>query len=314
MAGAVIIPRDVIEQLSSDPELLALMVFFVSRARYTPGKAAKGTDLRPGQLAIGKRLIAGQFRWTESKAYRAMTRLQDRNLIELRANREGTIVTLCNSERYRRFGKRVRTKSEPGPNPFRADGELTPNSDRTPIEKELKKKAPPPTPSDLDRWQEVGEKLRSRKVSCDADAIATAQTRGLTPHDVDRLIGEFDQNPDAWGPGALFDRITGKRSDWPPAAAKVQREQDRQRSLAGHLTLVANREQDDQRKLADDAWFAEMTAKHGRDVDQMTDAEIIGRLGDNKLLLTMYREKGRCRTIREQLFHSLENSPTEAVA
>ena len=244
MAGSVIIPRDVIEQLVNEPELLALMIILVARARYTPGSAAKGTELRPGQLATGKRAIASQFKWTESKAYRALKRLQERNLIELTANRDGTIVTLCNSERYRQFSKRKRTSNEPSADGSRTAIETKSNQDRTPIGKERMKKAPPPSPSGelpLERsgWSEVGEELGVLGISRVDDAVETARARRLSVEDVRSLIAEWRQHEGAWGVGALYQRLTGELAAWPEAAEKFRREQSRQASFDGHLANVA---------------------------------------------------------------------------
>lgn len=319
MAGSVIIPRDVIEQLCSDPELLALMIVLVARARYTPGNAAKGTELRPGQLATGKRAIASQFKWTESKAYRAMKRLQERNLIELTSNREGTIVTLCNSERYRRFGKRKRTSNELPAEVSRTASETKSNQNRTPKEKELMKKAPPPNPSEqlpLDQnvWVEVGKELRGLGISCVDDAVETARARGLLIDDVRTLIAEWRQHAGAWGVGALYQRLTGQLAVWPEAAEKFRREQSRQISMDGHLAIVAAREAGQKRSADDHAWMDRLKTKHRATIQAMSAADVEKRLAGNQLLLAMYRSRGLCPLVLESLCTSLEESREGAVA
>lgn len=319
MAGSVIIPRDVIEQLVNEPELLALMIVLVARARYTPGNAAKGTELRPGQLATGKRAIASQFKWTESKAYRALKRLQERNLIELTANREGTIVTLCNSERYRQFGKRKRTSSEPPADGSRTAIETKSNQDRTPYKKGIKKQAPPPSPSgevplEPSGWTAVGGELRALGISRVDDAVETARARRLSVEEVRSLIAEWRQHEGAWGVGALYQRLTGELAAWPEAAEKFRREQSRLASFDGHLANVAARKAGEKRSADDHAWLDQLKGKHRAKIEAMSNEDIERRLAGNKPLLAMFRSKGICHLVLDELYAALEEELEEAVA
>ncbi|MAT71201.1 MAG: hypothetical protein CMJ58_16950 [Planctomycetaceae bacterium] len=123
MGGALIIPREVIQTLAGEPDLLALWVYLADRAAWKPSVAPKGQALEKGQLVTSKAAIRRVFGWTESKTWRGLKRLQERNVIELKANRRGTIVTLCRWELYERLPEGRRTKSEPKPNRNRTETE-----------------------------------------------------------------------------------------------------------------------------------------------------------------------------------------------
>lgn len=123
MGGALIIPREVIQTLAPEPDLLALWVYLAERAAWKPRVAPKGQALNKGQLVTSKLALSRQFKWTESKTWRGLKRLQERNVIELKANRRGTIVTLCRWELYERLPEGRRTESEPKPNRKRTETE-----------------------------------------------------------------------------------------------------------------------------------------------------------------------------------------------
>lgn len=111
-SGSIIFPRDVISELQSKPELLALMTVLVARARFKATESERGQSLKPGQALAGKRELSRLFGWSESRAYRALKRLQGLDLIELTSDRRGSVVTVSDWSRYSSLPKRKRTNSE----------------------------------------------------------------------------------------------------------------------------------------------------------------------------------------------------------
>ena len=222
--GVIILPRDVIEQLLEELELLVLMVFLVSCARYKPGRSPRGQHLVPGQAVVGKRKLGDLLGWTSSRAYRALKRLEERGLIELKADRRGTVVTISNWESYSRLPKRRRTNSGPRLDRERTNGEPESEQPRTQTKAvgsrqntsslSSSSEATIP-PASVQPWNEVEEGLRERGVSSAKDAVERAQRNGVTPESAQQVLTQFDDASGAYGAGALFKRVTGALTDWP---------------------------------------------------------------------------------------------------
>lgn len=123
MAGVLILPRDTINMLAAEPDLLALWVYLANRAAYKPCIAPKGTRLTKGQLVTSKAAITKLFGWTESKSRRGLERLRDRTVIELKGSRAGTVVTMCNWDSYRLPPPTEKQSTEPKPNQNRNETE-----------------------------------------------------------------------------------------------------------------------------------------------------------------------------------------------
>lgn len=222
--GSIILPRAKLAQLEGDVELLGFFVELVQRARFKAGVAPDGSPLNPGQLVTGKRHLAALTKQTESWCFRALRRLQTRTLIELEANRLGTVVTIVDWPGYASFSGAPRTAIEPKTNRSRTEVEPKVNQNRTPKKKEGKKKEekkpPPPAPSAancaLTSWVEVEAELKKCGVSAVAGAVGAAQRNGLSLEAATEIVAEYHAKRGAWSPGALHGRFNGSLSAWPP--------------------------------------------------------------------------------------------------
>jgi hypothetical protein len=158
----------------------------------------------------------------------------------------------------------------------------------------------------------VAEELRLIGVSRADDAVATAQARRLSVSDVRTLIAEWQGNAGAWGVGALYQRLTGQMSAWPPAAADYTRARAREASLRNHEAVVAERLAGERRQQADDELFAERDARHRSTIEAMKPEEVDAAL-DNPALVRIHRERGRSsRMVRERLFDAIERGGATA--
>jgi hypothetical protein len=94
---------------------------------------------------------------------------------------------------------------------------------------------PPPTsppahhaaPPDSSMWEEeegLAAELASLGVNAASAALKAARGRGLTAADVRALAAEFRTSGAAYGPGALYRRLTGELATWPVAeSGRVKR-------------------------------------------------------------------------------------------
>lgn len=216
---------------------------------------------------------------------------------------------------------RHRMKSNAASNAPRNAASVTKSA---PTQPNTTQQSPPPTPSINaqaasgveERWGEVGRKLRDRGISCEADAVATADARGLTPGDVLDLIDEWDRNEGAYGPGALFQRITGQLRSWPPAAAGFERTRAREQTFRSHQAVVAEREAGQHRRALDNQRLAALNAKHGATIAAMSADDVVAAL-ESPQLVARYRSSGVTGLVRDRLFDVLEEAAganTEATA
>lgn len=323
----VIIPREAISQLEHEADLLALYTWLLSKGRYKPGsKTPKGQVLEPGQTVTGKRHIATLFGWTESKAYRAMKRLASRNLIEIKANRNGCIVSLVGWPFYMASQSSQRTETEPKSKHDRTETDPRSNRNRTHTNKEEGIKNLPPAPS-CERtfqqwWQEeegaIGVVLRKRGVNAVSQCIAICKARGVTPDQVKAIIAEFDAAPGAWDAGALYKRIVGDLDGWPDPLPEYRREQDRKSQLEKHAATASQRKIDEEQAVEDARIATELEARFGAIVDQMScdeQRQLIRRHAESEgsanFLCRMVKPGKPSPTVRDQLFDLLSREETE---
>ena len=130
-------------------------------------------------------------------------------------------------------------------------------------------------------WSGVEGDLISLGIKAAGAAIRNARNRGCQPIDVGRLIDHVRRKPGAWGPGAIFSRISAATPGgdpavgWPAEAAdwiqkQKRAEQASQRDQASR-NAVRLREQREQRRVADQL----LEAEFGSLLDAMSDREIL---------------------------------------
>lgn len=87
-------------------------------------------------------------------------------------------------------------------------------------------------------WEGEEEELSGLGVVAAGAAIAKAREHGCTADDVRRLLDQVRRKPGAWGPGAIYDRISRARpgedpaAGWPAESADWQRRQQQARQAA----------------------------------------------------------------------------------
>jgi hypothetical protein len=261
--GSQIIPRQTIVAVVDDLELAGLMVFLIAEANHDHTVAPRGTRLKPGQLVTGKRALAARFQRTESWCYRGLKRLQERTLIELEANRDGTVVTICNWETYTRLPKR----REPPPKRKRTAVEPSSDRQRTASDPPSRHKAlgtspSPPTPQrDGEGWEEeLVEEVKGLGVTLARQAVTAALANGCALEDFRRHLGHYEAHHDLWGSpeGVLYDHLTKLRPGQPAAEGWASFDPAKERELRGRKLEAAKRQR--ARELIRDA---EGSDEHG---------------------------------------------------
>lgn len=221
MAGWLKLHRKILEsQVFSDPDLLRLWIMLLCRANFKPS-FFRGREIGVGQVAFSQRLFCDSLGVSKGKLHRDLNRLKLAGMITIEAGRDFSVASVCNWETYQ----------SPEEDERGSGGALvgrTGGADGSLPKKLTIQESPPPTPSGQLRsqsggWREVEEKLIERKIALAPEATATADARGLTPAAVLELIDDWDRHGGAWGPGALFQRITGQLAHWPPVAASHDR-------------------------------------------------------------------------------------------
>lgn len=236
--GCLIIPREKLEVVSDDLQLMGFFVLLVSLARFREGTASDGTVIRPGQIATGRKKLASMSNRCESWCNRALTRLEKRRLIERQPNRGWTRLTICDWELYSSLPKRSeqrantnRTASEHGSNPSR-----TGSGHYRRQEAEGRKTSPLPPPSDR-AWREEEEVLRGLGLRQVTDATQAAIGAGCTVDDWRPHREHWERHRDGWESpaGVLYSRLKqlrpGQAADeaWPrlsEAARRTRRVRD----------------------------------------------------------------------------------------
>lgn len=235
--GSLIVPRAKLAAVADDLDLCGLLMLLIAEALYRPGVAPDGTPLKPGQLVTGKRALAARCKRTESWCYRALKRLQERTLIELEANRDGTIVTICDWKTYTRLPKR----REPRTDLKRPRNEPRPNRNRIAGEPLRRQKAEgriqsPPTPQgERGGWEELIEELEALGVTQARKAASAAAAAGCSPDDFRPHLAYWKSHRELWASpeGVLYRRLEylrlGQPTDegWPPFDEAKQRERRR---------------------------------------------------------------------------------------
>jgi hypothetical protein len=248
--GSQIIPREVIAALVDDLDLLGLMVVLACEANHHDSVAPGGTPLKPGQLVTGKRALAARFKRTESWCYRGLKRLQERTLIELEGNRDGTVVTVCNWQTYTRLPKR----REPPPKRKRTANEPSSDRQRTASEPPSRHKAlgispSPPTPQgERGGWEELIEELEALGVTQASRAAAAAQASGCEPEDFLPHLDHWKAKRELWASpqGVLYRRLEYLRPDqralegWPPFDSAKEAKKRDDESLRRVRDLINN--------------------------------------------------------------------------
>ena len=156
--------------------------------------------LARGQLAWSEQTLAKRWQWSRGKVRRFLAELTSEQLIVQQTSNVTSVITML------KYDQQAASDTAAGTANRTADS--TANGTRK--NNETMKQSPPPAPSTNpevesgteERWGEVGRKLRDRGISCVDDAVATADTRGLTPAEVLDLIDEWDRSAGAHGPAS----------------------------------------------------------------------------------------------------------------
>ena len=247
-------------------------VDLIGLARFEAGSVrikGKRIDLERGQLAWSEVGLAERWKWSRGKVRRFLNELKNDHQIVQQKNNVTSVISITNYERYQTPGTADGTASRT------ADD----TADGTRKNKGNKENNPPPNPLPdvqpvaADPWRGVEEDLLRLGVSAAGQAVNGARERGLSVEAARELLAEFQAQPGAWQPGALYRRITGGLTAWPPpienhlAARRRADEVDRferQRadgSAAMQTAAIERREQ------------AEREEKYGQRLDGMGENE-----------------------------------------
>lgn len=177
------------------------------------------------------------------------------------------------------------------------------------------------SPPSID-WADLEGDLVLLGLGAAGAAIRNAQDRDCEPIDVARLIDHVRRKPNAWGPGAIFSRISAATPGgdptigWPAESAawvqaQKQREQARQREQAAR-NAVRLREQREQRRIADQL----LEADFGPLLDGMDDREILTFAREHcpPLVDQLRRDPARSRSGGTRLFLLAALKQTGAIA
>jgi hypothetical protein len=271
MAGWLKLHRKILDsQVFSDPDLLRLWIMLLCRANFKPS-FFRGREIGVGQVAFSQRLFCDSLGVSKGKLHRDLNRLKVAGMITIEAGRDFSVASVCNWETYQLTEDDERGTS--GALVGRTGGADEPLPKKLTIQE-----SPPPTPSRFqsegDDWAGVGEELRQLGVSRVDDALATAQARGLTVGDIRALIAEWGRHAGAWGPGALFQRLTGQLAHWPPVAPAYGRQLA---SIASTRSVDEVRCDNDRRRAANaasDRVADELDAVHGAELDALDAAAL----------------------------------------
>lgn len=91
-------------------------MWLISTAVWKPTKVRSGRktiELQRGQLVFSERFLAEKWKWSKSAVRRFLKRTTDDHMIELLADREATLITICNYDKY----QTPRTTGEPQTEP-----------------------------------------------------------------------------------------------------------------------------------------------------------------------------------------------------
>ena len=232
--GFVQIQRAVIDSLwYSDPDVRSLVMHLAMTVNHSPG-FFMGETIAPGSRATSVDGIAHELGWTRSKCNRVIEKAVSKyGIVDKKSNSKWTTLTLDESVIYRADNNTDRTTNEQ-----RTENHRTANEQRTDTieeqqyqQEEPEKQDPPPqTPPQVPEsaaWREEEDFLKSFGVTAAPRAIAAARERGLRPSDVRRIVDHYRSRPGAWGPGALFARVSESRpgddpaTGWPPVAGEA---------------------------------------------------------------------------------------------
>jgi hypothetical protein len=131
MSGFVKIYRDAMShEVFEDPWLWKLFTWCILKANFKPGRF-RGEIIPRGAFAAGRSRASAELHVHPSRFYRGLERLRKLGCIELKSNRDWTLVTVCNYTSYQSEDYEDRAPTERRPSADRAPTEQQPNSDRT---------------------------------------------------------------------------------------------------------------------------------------------------------------------------------------
>lgn len=95
-------------------------MWMVGAALWKPKQVRAGRRmamLQRGQLMYAERFLAEKWRWSKSSVRRFLIRLQSESMATLDVNRDATLITICNYEKYAFDGKQKESQPEPQSEP-----------------------------------------------------------------------------------------------------------------------------------------------------------------------------------------------------
>lgn len=124
MSGYVAISRELFDHPAFAPDPYSereAWAWMIAAAAWKPSKVRVGRkvfNLRRGQLVFAERFLADKWGWTKSKVRRFLQRLskncdESGPMVNLTADREATLITICNYDKY----QSPRTAGEPQTEP-----------------------------------------------------------------------------------------------------------------------------------------------------------------------------------------------------
>ena len=126
--GFIIIPRCIFDDpLLHNGTRFRAWLWLVSEAAWKPrrvivtnGRTSEIVELGRGQLSHSRRYIAKAWGWSEKRVRTFLNRLEKDGMIDLKAGRHQTVISICNYDIYQgrammRAGKRAHKRAGKGP-------------------------------------------------------------------------------------------------------------------------------------------------------------------------------------------------------
>ena len=190
-------------------------------------------------------------------------------------------------------------------------------------EKRRKPTTPPSPPNDSAvqplpssaRWNQVVEELIKIGIVDPHPAVEAARRAGATPEMVDEILGHAQRKPEAWGPGAIRNRVSTARpgfpvdQGWPPPSEDYERGRravlegkEKQAQQAKQAEEKQRRNED--KRIADERerlWGPKLDGMDQSDRDQLA----VATLGETGPPIQQYRKSGATGIARLQMLATL---------
>jgi len=162
MEGWIKLHRRITEwEWYDDSNTFRLFIHLLLKATHKPIKW-QNTELIPGQLITGRKVLAEQLKLTEREIRTSITRLKTTNEIAIKTTNKFSIITVCNWEDYQQIENTERPTKRPTERPTGDQQTTTYKKDKTNKEVKNNTNAVQIYPFE-DFWNDYGKKIDMSK-------------------------------------------------------------------------------------------------------------------------------------------------------